>query len=169
MDACNAVMIKTKRPKGLIRYSSENGLKSGKSFKLKPRNIAYTGVLIGILIFFTVSIFNRSVTQTTILRARNIEYQITARGEVANLYTIDILNKSNKDIQAQIKLKSPAGRIEIFGNDLKLKANSETKASMLVYINNNTMKTSNVPVEFEVYSDNRLTETINLNFLGPEK
>ena len=45
IDACDHMMDKVGKPKGLIKYASETGIAQGEKLKLTPRIIAYTIVL----------------------------------------------------------------------------------------------------------------------------
>jgi len=167
IDACNSVMKKMSKPPGLIRYASENGIKSGKSFKFTPINIAYTTVLFGILMFFITMMVNRTDTETTILRAKGLLYQEQANDEISNLYTIEIVNKTRNNIPITVKLISPKGRIQIFGSDLVLLKTQEVNASCLVYINKKEIKSNSIEIEFGVYEGGKLLETVKTNFKAP--
>ncbi|MFY8020277.1 MAG: cytochrome c oxidase accessory protein CcoG, partial [Bacteroidia bacterium] len=48
IDACDEVMVKINKPKGLVRFDSLNGITLGKKFTFNPRNIAYSVVLVGL-------------------------------------------------------------------------------------------------------------------------
>ena len=41
IDACDAVMEKIRRPRGLIRYASLNGIERGERLRITPRLIGY--------------------------------------------------------------------------------------------------------------------------------
>ena len=75
IDACDDVMRITKKPKGLIRYESENGLKGEKTTFWKIKNYIYLGLTLlsisGIFLF----VLNRSELDITVLRAHENPYQ----------------------------------------------------------------------------------------------
>ena len=48
IDACDAVMDKIGRPRGLIRYASLNGIERGERLKVTPRLVGYTVVLLAL-------------------------------------------------------------------------------------------------------------------------
>ena len=50
IDACDKVMDKIGRPRGLIRYDSENGIKSKKKFTFTRRAKAYSVVLVALVV-----------------------------------------------------------------------------------------------------------------------
>jgi polyferredoxin len=55
-------------PKGLIRYSSENQIEKRLPFKLTTRIVAYSGVLLVLLIGLFSALLLRSDVETTVLR-----------------------------------------------------------------------------------------------------
>jgi cytochrome c oxidase accessory protein FixG len=166
MDSCNAVMRKIGKPSGLIRYSSENGLKTGKNFRFTPRNIAYSAVLIGILIFFMMLLLGRGELDATILRSRTSMFQNQNTNEITNLFTIEIMNQSNHEINVNVKLIAPQGRAEVFGSDLKLKKGESAKASILVYIQKKNLSGSSTPIKFGIFDGENIVKTVEMNFLG---
>ena len=94
IDACDAVMIKTGRPTGLIRYDSARGFSGAATRWLRPRTILYTflGLLGAIALTATTSTLksaNLSVTRVT-----GIPYVIEG-GIVRNQFLVRILNKRN--------------------------------------------------------------------------
>ena len=58
-----------------------------------------------------VLVFTRSIVETTLLRAPGALYQQTAEGNLENIYTLKLVNKTSRDIPVQLKLESPAGNL----------------------------------------------------------
>jgi len=163
IDACNSVMKKQKKPNGLIRYASQNGIQNGQKFKLTIRNVAYTVFLIFILVFTTSIFFNRGIIETTILRTPGMVFQEQANNEISNLYNFKIVNKSKNDIPIEIKLLSPNGHIVVSGENL-LKYSAKIEGIIVVYINKNNIKSRNERLKFGVYSNGKLLEEYSTNF-----
>ena len=73
IDVCNDVMVKMDYPKGLIRYSTENGVVHGWSklqmFRraLRPRVLIYGGLLSAASVAFAASVALRSPFQVCLL------------------------------------------------------------------------------------------------------
>ena len=113
IDACDAVMDKIGRPRGLIRYASLNGIERGERLKLTPRLVGYTVVLLALGVVLGFLLFTRSDVQTTILRAQGALFQKMPDGHYSNLYTVRVVNKTSREIPIQLKLENarrqPAG------------------------------------------------------------
>ncbi|GAX61832.1 polyferredoxin [Candidatus Scalindua japonica] len=106
IDACNEIMRITNKPKGLIRYESENGLKGKKKIFWKMKTNIYLGLTIFSVIGLFLFIFNRSGLDITVLRAHESPYQVleTAKEKtlIANHFTLNFKNQSTEKIEVDI-------------------------------------------------------------------
>lgn len=168
IDACNATMTRIKKPKGLIRFASENGIKNGQKLKLTPRNIAYSVVLGIIIIFLTILLFTRADIETNILRDKNFIYQEQGDSVISNIYNVRILNKTHKTMNLTLKLVSIEGEIKFFGDNLHIESGEKTEPKMIVYIPKEKLTKKNTILKFDIYSDNKLLEKAETNFVGPD-
>ena len=168
IDACNATMKKVGKPKGLIRFASENGIKNGQKLKLTPRNLAYSIVLGIILIFLTTLLFTRPDIETNILRDKNFMYQEQGDSAISNIYNVRILNKTHKAMDLKIKLVSIDGELKFFGDNLHVESGQKTEPKMIVYIPKEEIKTKDLILKFKIYSGNKLLEETQTNFVGPD-
>lgn len=167
IDACNATMTKIGKPKGLIRFASENGIKTGTDFKLTPRNVAYTVVLTGIIIFFLTMLFTRPAVEANIIRDRNLMYQ-EQNDTVINVYNVKILNKTHDNLSIKLKPVNFDGKLRFFGDKLEVNSGEKTEPKLIIYIPKSKIKTKNTILKFEIYSDNKLIGKTETNFVGPD-
>ena len=70
IDACNGVMSKLKRPLGLVRYASLNGIEKGLPLKVTPRIVGYCVVLTALVTAFFTLLLSGCCNATNILAAR---------------------------------------------------------------------------------------------------
>jgi cytochrome c oxidase accessory protein FixG len=94
IDACDAVMDKVGRERGLIRYSSQEALESGKPHLLRPRVLLYPLVLIAILVAFALVLTGRSAVDLTVLREGSTAYHRNESGLIENPVRIKIVNRT---------------------------------------------------------------------------
>ena len=100
VDVCNDVMAKMDYPKGLIRYSTGNGVVKGWSsaqmFKrvLRPRVLIYGALLSAASVAFAVSIAMRSPFQFEVIRDRAALARIVDDGVIENVYSIRVMNRT---------------------------------------------------------------------------
>jgi cytochrome c oxidase accessory protein FixG len=97
IDACDSVMDKVGSPRGLIRYTTQHALEHERTQVLRPRTMIYGGLLATLIVGFVVAIALRSPVSLDVIRDRNALYRLTDDGHVDNVYTIRILNKSERE------------------------------------------------------------------------
>jgi cytochrome c oxidase accessory protein FixG len=167
IDACDQVMARVGRPKGLIRYASLNGIERGERLKLTPRLIGYTAVLVGLATLLAFLVFTRSDVQTTLLRAQGALFQKMPDGHFSNLYTVRVVNKTSHQIPLELKLESPPGDLQVLGRDITVAPGSHIETSVLVELDPTVMKSGTTPVVVGVYSQGRKVEALKTAFIGP--
>ena len=92
IDACDEVMQKMNYPKGLIRYTTENGLEGRPAHLLRPRIAAYALFLLALTAGLIYAISRREPIELDIIRDRNMLYRETDTGLVENVYTLKLIN-----------------------------------------------------------------------------
>ena len=167
IDACDAVMDKIGRPRGLIRYASLNGIERGERLRVTPRLAGYTVVLLVLGVVFGVLLLTRSDVQATLLRAQGALFQKMPDGHYSNLYTVRVLNKTSREVPVQLKLESPAGSLQVMGQDIVAPPQKQVETSVLIELDPAAMKPGTTPVVVGVYSQGRRLETLKTGFIGP--
>ena len=102
IDACDDVMEKIGKDKGLIRYSSERELQGRSTQKLNVRTIAYSVLLLGLVSALGYSLAQKSDLSFQVLRSQGLPYQIltTETGEkIQNVLQIKVLNQADVPIR----------------------------------------------------------------------
>jgi cytochrome c oxidase accessory protein FixG len=167
IDACNSVMKKLKWPTGLIRYASYNGILDGIKLRFTGRIAAYSAILLILMVVTSVLLFGRTSVETTILRTPGLLYQETENGNIANLYNIKIVNKTQEQQFIELKLKSPNGMIKVLGGDIVVPEQGLFESAFFVEIPKENVFMTRLPVYIEVYSGDELIEEIRSSFIGP--
>ncbi|MBT63629.1 MAG: cytochrome c oxidase accessory protein CcoG [Puniceicoccaceae bacterium] len=95
IDACNTIMTKINRPKGLIRYDSQNGLTGQKRRYLRPRTFIYAALMLVGAGAFTLSAMQLRSANMNIVRMSGAPYFLSDTG-VRNQYQVRVINKTNE-------------------------------------------------------------------------
>jgi len=117
VDACNNVMDKIERPRGLIRYDTESHMKAEvkggiEKFRLiRPRTIYYMGVLVAVVAVMLYALVSRAPWEIHVLHDRNPLFVALSDGEFRNGYTIKILNKTHEDKQFSLDVQGLEGAV----------------------------------------------------------
>jgi cytochrome c oxidase accessory protein FixG len=117
IDACDTVMDRVGSPRGLIRYTTQHALDHEKTKVFRPRVIVYAALLLALTVGFVVAILSRSPVELDVIRDRNSLFRLAADGQVDNVYTLRILNKSEHEQHYVLEARGagpltllPAGR-----------------------------------------------------------
>lgn len=110
MDACDSIMGKLGRPKGLIRYTSQDEA-AGNPRKglIRPRVLIYSGILIGMTILLGIGLSNRGTAKLTVLRGLGAPYTTLPGGAISNQLRVKIQNQSNVERAYAIFAVAPFG------------------------------------------------------------
>ena len=168
IDACDSIMDSVNRPRGLIRYASMEGIKNKTKFKLTPRVIGYTLVLLVLLSTITFLFANRSDVDINVLRTPGMLYQNQPDNKVSNMYNLKISNKTFDELPLEIKLDDANGEIKLIGNEIKLNPLEIYEGKFLIILPKDKIKLLNTPLKVNVYAGDKLIETLNTTFLGPQ-
>ncbi len=169
IDACDEVMDKIHRPRGLIRFASLNGIEKGEPIRITPRLIAYCTILLLLGAGLAGLLLTRSAVDVSLLRAPGALFQQTPEGKISNLYLLKLTNKTRHQVAIELKLDNLEGSLTVLGGQLDLPAEKQTDASVLLEIAPEKLRSGLTPVIVGVYSDGRRIDRIKTIFIGPRK
>ena len=99
-DVCDTVMDKLQRPRGLVRYSTENAME-GKWTQaqmlrrvFRPRVLVYTALLWTLIAILAVSLWVRKPLHVDVERDRSSLARIVEAGRIENVYRLQVMNAS---------------------------------------------------------------------------
>lgn len=168
IDACDAVMEKVNRPKKLIKYASLNGIENKSKFKITPRIMLYSVILVVLVGILGYLLSVRTEYAVNVLRTPGMLFQQQPNGKVSNVYDLNIVNKTFHETPVQIKLESPAdGELKLVGKNIVLKSQQIVETKFLVLLDKASLKRMNTPIEIGVYDGNKLIKKVKTSFLGP--
>lgn len=103
VDACDDIMTKVGRPKGLVRYDSHVGLHGGKTRYIRPRTLFYSCILIIGITAFAVATTRISPMRASVVRMVGAQYYV-GDGVVRNQFLVRIINKRNASSTYRLEL-----------------------------------------------------------------
>jgi cytochrome c oxidase accessory protein FixG len=167
IDSCDNIMDKVKRPRGLIRFASENNIKNKTKFRITGRVIGYTAVLAILTAVLVILVLSRKPIDVTILRAPGMIFQEQPDNKISNLYTMKLTNKLFEEVPITLKLENVEGEIKIIGNEVKLNPSDVSETKFLVLLPKEKMTKMNTPLEIGVYKNGEIFDIYMTTFLGP--
>jgi len=169
IDACDEVMVKINRPKGLIRYDSDQGIATGQKKLFTPRVIAYSAVLLVLLIVQAVLFTARTDVEALLLRTPGMLFQKVDEENISNLYNYQIINKTTENFPVEFKLTTDYGKIKLVGQAPQAKESGVTEGALFIELPKAQLSGRKTRVKVEVYSEGKLIDEISTTFLGPVK
>lgn len=169
IDACDSIMERINRPKGLVRYASEQNIADNKPFQFSTRIKAYTTVLTLLLGVLVTLLIVRTDFETTIVRTPGMLFQKRDNGDITNLYQLSMVNKTNAPVDVELRLIEPEGMLEFVGNSISLESQGKGEGAFFVVIPPENLTKMSEKIKIGVYSGDKEIETIKTNFLGPAK
>jgi cytochrome c oxidase accessory protein FixG len=105
MDACDVVMAKLRRPRGLIRYGSRAGMEGAKGSWIRPRVLLYPAALTVTVALLAWQIGARPQTEVTLLRGPGAPFAVEADGRIVNQVRLKIANRGAQPQRYAIALE----------------------------------------------------------------
>lgn len=169
IDACDHVMEKIEKPKGLIRFASGNAIKNGVQKILDTRVVGYIVVLILLIGILTFSLATRSDVETTMLKVPGTLYQRTEDGYITNLYNVEFVNKTFGEIRLDLKVESPSTAIlnKADGKDAIIPPEGFVKSIYFIKIPKDYVTNARTELVLGVYRDGERIEKLKVKFIGP--
>ena len=134
IDACDAVMNKIKRPRGLIRYSSLAGVQGKKRRIIRPRLIVYAAVMLVLLLLFALLLTSRTAAEVAILPRQGSPFYTLDTGEIGNQVRMRLVNRSNEVVTYTVSTMEPDVRLDLAWDSLTLEpAQAETVGLVAVF------------------------------------
>lgn len=170
IDACDTIMDKINKPKGLIRYASEDTIAENKPFLITTRLKAYVVVLIILFSLFVTILSTRSTIDMQITKTSGQMYNETADGQVSNMFNFMMINKSHRNFDSlELKVEGGRGQIELVTGEKYVKIAKEGiyKSVFFIKMPSKSIKERKQKIRVELYHRGQLIEIEKTNFLAP--
>lgn len=167
IDACDHMMDAVGQEKGLVRFVSEEGIRTRKPFEWARRVKAYSILLFALFLTLVLLILTREDFQTTLIRQRGSTYQMDEHGHITNIYEVNLLNKTHQSFKVSFRLENHHGEIQTVREKLVLQPETELKERLIIryprtYIGNGSKK-----IKVHIYGNGKKIQTVKTKFIGP--
>jgi cytochrome c oxidase accessory protein FixG len=168
IDACDNIMDKIGKPRGLIRYASENSIANGKPLKYTSRMKMYTALCGFVVLILSGILITRKDVSATVMRTPGILYQERGTDSISNLYNIKLANKTTEEIPLTIKLEGAEGRVDLVGKPyITIAKEGQGSGSFFVVLPKTMIHERKTNVKLGLFGGNRKIADIKTSFLGP--
>ncbi len=165
IDACDHIMEKVNKPKGLIRYASEYTIRTGRKLKWTYRMVAYTGVLVVLIGIESFLLVTRTDIDVSVNRARGQIFTKMDDGRIGNLYSIKVVNKIREDLPITFKVMD--AEVQMIGKQMVVPAGNLKDGEFFVIIPEEDLKKRKTDLILELYNGDKLVHKEPIIFIGP--
>ena len=170
VDACDTVMDKIEQPRGLVRYSSLNGLEGKPTRVVRPRVLLYSTLLLALGSLLVYLIWTRSPLGVDAIRVVPPGGQLAATtpdGRISNVFKINLINRLAVPEQVWLEAEGLEGA-EIVGlqTPVELKSGQVFEAQVLVLVPQNMARGSH-PFRFQAHNQKDLKNSKESSFFVP--
>jgi len=169
IDACDHIMDKLDKPRGLIRYASENTIANGEPLRYTNRMKIYTALCFILLTVLTFLLVTRKDIDATIIRTAGMLYQERGADSISNLYSIKMVNKTTKDVQLQIVITGKiTGRVEMIGAPLlHVKKEAQAAGTFFIVLPRHSITKRKTELSLTLLEGSKVVGDGKTTFLGP--
>jgi cytochrome c oxidase accessory protein FixG len=167
IDSCDTIMDGIGKPKGLIRFVSENGIKQGLKFQWTRRVKAYSFLLIGLFLTLVILLISRKDFETTILKQRGSTYQITEDHLISNIYEMNLVNKTRKDFKIRLETDCPECKIIMVVKNLHLKGEKQLRERFIIEMPIKSMMKGRKIITIKIFGNGEEIDNVKTKFIGP--
>jgi cytochrome c oxidase accessory protein FixG len=169
IDACNEVMDKVGKPRGLIRIDSLFGIENKIPFRFTARVAMYSLLLVGLLGMFGFLLVRRTMIEAKVMRVPGTLFQRTEVGIIGNMYNIQAINKTNLPQDIEVIVDHPDAKIRFVAEELSLKPQASSSTVFFVEIPENKLEGMKTDLEFTLMVGGKEIQSIKTKFIGPSK
>ena len=169
IDACDAVMEKLGKPRGLIRYSSRDALDGKKTSILRPRVVIYPLILVLVFGMLAISLARKQDTDVTILRGLGAPYTQLPNGQISNQVRIKLVNRSSETRLYAITLVEGEG-VEMIApeNPVRVRAGKTETTAVFLNVSPGSFARGERSVRIRIHSGDSFEREFTYRLLGPE-
>ncbi|MBX3463546.1 MAG: cytochrome c oxidase accessory protein CcoG [Planctomycetes bacterium] len=169
IDACDDVMAKLGRPRGLVRYDSQRGFDTGRRRFLRGRVALYAALLLVGMSVFGLALTRRRPFEASLVRAPGRAYQLEG-DRVHNVFDLQLINKRPGRRTFTLAVLGPEGAETIVADlEVELDSLADRRIPVHVFVPRAAFK-AGLKAEIEVRCgepDGDLTRLATAPLLGP--
>ncbi|MEM8486072.1 MAG: cytochrome c oxidase accessory protein CcoG [Bacteroidota bacterium] len=169
IDACDVIMEKIDKPKGLIRYTSENELLGKSTHKIRPRTLVYSALMLSVAVALVAMVFSRGAFDINVGRSVGEPFTVLPDGRIANRLRFRVRNQQQQATAFSITTIQPADtKVQVIGaSPVQLAPEEMKRVEAWIVIPADAFTGDSIEATFELLFDNGMREMVPFTLLGP--
>lgn len=174
LDACDSIMDKIGKPRGLIRYASLDELSGKQARKMyqHPRTFVYVGIILIALSGIVYGLTHLGSMTLRVIPERQPLFVIMSDGSIQNKYDFKVLNKTDRDIHVRVSAEGGVPGQVIIGAEENPVTHHGRGTSFTIFVKapGENVRQEVTPIEFRVegVEDPSISAEYTSNFNGPK-
>jgi len=175
IDACDSIMDKIGKPRGLIRYASLDELsgKPAKKMYQHPRTLVYIGIILMALAGIIWGLTHLGSMTLKVIHERQPLYDRMSDDSIQNKFDFKVLNKTDRDMQVKVTAEGGVKGQVIIGAENQPMTHHGRGTSFTIFVKaqNADIKSEVTPIQFRVESveDPNVFAEYTSKFYGPKR
>ena len=170
MDACDEVMVKVNRPKGLIRIDSLVGITEKVNSLISPRSLSYSAILLGLVVLESFLFIGRAEVEVLLLRTPGMLFQELEPGVISNLYNYQLVNKTDNIYNLTFHIENVEGAIiDYVGQDPSVMEHANAEGALFIKIPAEMLEGRKTTIKLVAKHNDEVLDKFETTFLGPIK
>nr|WP_294838532.1 cytochrome c oxidase accessory protein CcoG [uncultured Methylotenera sp.] len=156
VDACNSIMDKMNYARGLIRFTTQNGLAQHWTKHqviqkiLRPRVLIYSALLLLLSAGLVVSLAIRPAFKVDVNRDRGVMSRLVSGGKVENVYQLQITNVTEAKETYRVSVTGIDGLSMASQTEFTVEPANERLVAVSLQIADGAIRSGTHPIMFEV-------------------
>ena len=174
LDACDSIMDKVGKPRGLIRYASLDELegKPVKKMYQHPRTLVYLGIILIALGGIVYGLTHLGSLTLKVIAERQPLFVRLSDGSIRNRYEFKVVNKTDKDFYVTVTAEGGVKDQVIIGAEKPLLVHHSRGTSFTIFVKapGENLRREVTPIEFRIQStdDPLVAAEYKTRFNGPK-
>jgi cytochrome c oxidase accessory protein FixG len=172
IDACDEIMDHVNKPKGLIRYTTENQLQNNNFKIIRPRIIIYSIILLFFTSIGSYLIYQSKNVQVIFLRGTRSPYQIVKNNsgeKIVNHYKVELFYRDKKELKLSFKTNLTAIEIVSPVKNITLQSGRKKMVHVFFKFDKNVLKEGSKNISVTIYDGQKELITKEVALVGPYK
>jgi len=170
IDACDNVMDRIGKPRGLVRFSSQARIAGERGRVVRPRVVVYPAILFVLACAFGFVLAGKQTADVTLLRGLGVPFTELTPGEITNQIRVKIKNRSGQDAEYTIELAGGAqGRLATGEDPIPISIDETRTVPVLITLPRAAFQNGRYDATLRVSDGQQLDEELTYRLLGPHR
>jgi len=171
MDACDEIMARIGKPRGLIKYSSRSEVEGHPAGLLRPRVVLYPAALLVSVSLLGYFLSTKRDTDVTLLRGIGAPYSFDAEGQVVNNIRIKLTNRAAAERRYLIELEEDDDDVRLLApeNPLPVGGGAGRTEGVFLMAPPEAFEDGRRAISFRISDGGRYRESFEYLLVGPRR